>query len=483
MNYLKSIILLIIVSFFGSILQHTIAHTNLAMLYILVVVITSILWGKGPSLVAAILSVLIFDFFFVPPHFSLTVADTEYLITFGTLFIVGTVISSLTLKARKQAETAKNREAHTRALYNMSKDIVQTIGQETLFKMVINHVNKTFDAETAIFVNNNDKMIVKSGPHDIMNTETDASALMESFKNGKPAGWNTNLVPEANVYYLPIHTTNNMFGVLGVKFNKKKSPTHEQYRLLETFANQIALAFERNKLADAEQQANSLREREKLHTVFLNSISHDMKTPLAAISGSLSSILNDTNMDETSKKILLETAYEESTRMNHLVGDLLDMARVEAGALQINKNYAEVKDLIGSSLKQMEKTLKDFTIFVKIPYDLPEISVDFILMTKVLKNILDNAVKHSQNIKEIIVSAYLTGNCIDISIADRGIGIPTDDLEHVFNKFYRVKRPTNYDGTGLGLSVCKGIVEAHKGKIRAENFDNGGTIIIISMPL
>ncbi|MDD5686487.1 MAG: DUF4118 domain-containing protein [Elusimicrobia bacterium] len=344
MNYLKSILLIIIVSLFGGMLQHSIVQANLVMLYILVVVITALKWGRGPSFFSAILCVLVFDFFFVSPRFSMTVADTQYLIVFITLFVVGMVISNLVLKSKEQAEVAK-------------------------------------------------------------------------------------------------------------------------------------------KLFEEAQQANALREAEKLHTAFLNSVSHDLKTPLSSILGSLSSILNSIDMDTKSKQSLIETAYEESSRMNQLVGDLLDMARVEAGALKISVSPVEIRDLIGTVLKQMEAVLKDFKVTVEIPDNLPEISVDFPLIIKVLRNILDNAIKYSQSIKEIKIDVRLKEGFIEIKIYDYGIGIPTSDLKHVFDKFYRVKRPKNYEGTGLGLSVCKGIVEAHKGKIWADNFQGGGTVITITLSL
>jgi len=433
---------------------------------------------------AAILSVFIFDFFFVPPHLSLTVADTEYLIAFATLFIVGMVISNLTLKAKEQAEAAKNRELQTMALYNLSKDMAKTIEMESLLNMVINHVNITFDAETAIFIKNDTEIKIKSGNPEFPQKEIDRRAIIESFESKKPAGWNTEIEPEADAYYLPLNTANNDFGVLGIKFNNKKlRPTSEQYRLLETFANQIAVAIERVQLSDEAQQAKFLREAEKLHTAFLNSVSHDLRTPLVSISGSLSSILQNPAIDEKSKTALLETAYEESNRLNQIVGDLLDMARLDAGALLINRKPVDIKDLIGATLKQMEKALKNYNITIDIQNDLPEIEIDFILIMKVLTNILDNAAKYSSGKNEIRITAEIVKNFIEIKIIDSGIGIPAPDLKYVFDKFYRVKRQHNYEGTGLGLSVCKGIVEAHNGKIQAENHKGGGTTITISLPL
>jgi len=484
MNYLKSISLIIIVSLLGGILRHSIAQTNLAMLYILVVVITAVRWGKGPSFVCTILSVLIYDFFFVPPHFTFTIADTQFLIVFATLFIVAMVISSLTLKAKEKAKAAENREAQTLALYNLSKDLVKTINIESLLNTAISHLSKTFNADIAIFIKDNSGLTIKAKTPDFVHTEVDDSAAIRSFQSSKPTGWNTNVLPDANAHYLPLKTTKEAFGVLGVLYkNKELFLLSEQYRMLETFSNQISFTIERLKLLEEAQQVSLLREAEKLHTAFLNSISHDLRTPLVSISGSLSSLLQNPKIDDEDKNSLIETAYEESIKLNQLVGDLLNMARVEAGALHINKKPSDVKDLIGTTLKQMEKFIVNFNIAVDIPDDLPEIEIDFILIMKVITNILDNAVKYSLKQKEINITARIKDNFIEISISDSGIGIPASDLKHVFDKFYRVKRPQSYEGTGLGLSVCKGIVEAHNGKIWAENRNVDGTVIKILLPL
>ena len=480
MNYLKSIALLAIVSLLGSMLRHSIAHTNLAMLYILVVVITAVRWGRGPSLVASILSVLIFDFFFVPPHLSLTVVDTQYLIAFATLFIVGMVISTLTLKAKEQAEAANTREAHTLALYNLNRELVKVAEMKTLLATAINYVNDTFNAEASIFLKESGEARISSGRQQ---EETSNSSRLESLLNENSAGWSVDAFTGSQVYYIPLKTTKEAFGILGIKFKSAKPPlTPEHYRLIETFANQIAFAVERLNLSEEAQHNELLREAEKLHTAFLNSVSHDLRTPLASISGSLSSILQNDNLDDRTKRSLIETSYEESEKLNQLVGDMLDMARVDAGALHINRKPADIKDLTGAVLKQMENILKYYQVTVNIPDDLPEAEIDFVLIMKVLMNILDNAAKYSSEKREIDITAKIKDNFLEIQIADKGIGIPETDLEHVFDKFYRVKRPQGYKGTGLGLSVCKGIIEAHNGKIRAENRNGGGTRISITLP-
>ncbi|MGB7294445.1 MAG: DUF4118 domain-containing protein [Candidatus Aminicenantales bacterium] len=484
MNYLKSILMIIIVSLLGSLLQHTIALTNLAMLYILVVVITAIRWGKRPSLAAAILSVVVFDFFFVPPQYSLTIAHTQYLITFATLFIVGLVISTLALRAKERAEAAKNREAQALALYNLSKDLVKTGEFEPLYKLVLRHFRDAFQAEAAIFIPSGEGLKVAAAAASFPLDEAAYKAAQECYGGTPPSRWSAATVSSTHAVYLPLKTTKEALGVLGVKLSKRPSPlAHEQLRLLETFVSQVAFALERLNLAEEAGQAKLLREAEKLQTAFLNSVSHDLRTPLASISGSLTSLLHHPGIAEASRNALLETAAEEAERLNQLVGDLLDMARVEAGALNVLQKPVDVQDLIGTALGRMEKSLQGFELSIIIPDGMPEVDVDFALALRVLTNLIDNAAKYSMDEKRIEIGAQTEGRSVRIDIADRGIGIPPSDLGQVFDKFHCVRRPQSRAGTGLGLSVCKGIVEAHGGTIRAENRAGGGTVIKLTLPV
>ncbi|MBN2408281.1 MAG: DUF4118 domain-containing protein [Candidatus Aminicenantes bacterium] len=483
MNYLKSVLMILVASLLGSFLQHTIALTNLAMLYILVVVITAIKWGKGPSLAASVLSVLVFDFFFVPPQYSLTVAHAQYLIAFATLFIVGLVISNLALKAKERAEAARHREAQALALYNLSKDLLKASEFEALYALSLRHLREAFRAEAAIFVPSGDELKLAAATPSFPLDEAARRAARECYLGGKPLGWSPATVSPAEVFYLPLRTTQEVLGVLGLRFIEQTyTPVSEQRRFLETSVNQIAFALERLKLAEEAGQAKLLREAEKLQTAFLNSISHDFRTPLAAISGSLSTLLRTPGLNEESKNTLLETAAEEAGKLNQLVGDLLDMARVEAGALNILRKPVDVQELVGTALERMEKALRGFQVSTVIPDDLPEVEIDFPLLLRVITNILDNAVKYSCADKRIDIWARWKGGDVEIGIGDRGIGIPPSDLRRVFDKFCFVARPQSRRGTGLGLSVCQGIIEAHGGTIRAENRAGGGTLIHLTFP-
>jgi two-component system sensor histidine kinase KdpD len=226
------------------------------------------------------------------------------------------------------------------------------------------------------------------------------------------------------------------------------------------------------------------RQTEKLQTALLNSISHDLRTPLVSITGSLTALLDsDSGLDDAARKELLETAFEESDRLNRLVINLLDMARMEAGALRISRKPCELRDVLGASLEQLKEKIGSRNIRIDIPRDFPEISVDFLFMMKVFFNLIDNALKYAPVDTPIDIKATAFKDKVRIEVKDQGIGIPQGDLKRIFDKFYRVERPQKISGTGLGLSICKGIIEAHGGEITAENNLDRGATFIITIPL
>ena len=250
------------------------------------------------------------------------------------------------------------------------------------------------------------------------------------------------------------------------------------------FTSQATIAIERVQLAEQARQAQLLQATESLQTALLNSISHDLRTPLVAITGALSSLREDGSLlDEATREELLHTAWGEAERLNRLVGNLLDMTRLESGALKINLKAAEVQDLVGVTLAQLGSRLQQRPINLEIPPDLPLVQVDFSLMVQVLVNLVDNAVKYSPPDQPILIRAREQGDELILEVVDQGMGIPDEDLERVFDKFYRVQRADGVAGTGLGLSISKGIVEAHRGRVWARHHPGGGTIVGLSLPL
>ena len=306
------------------------------------------------------------------------------------------------------------------------------------------------------------------------------------YQHGQPAGRGTDTLPAAHLRYLPLKTARGVLGVLGVLGPPpaERQLSLEQLRLVEAFASQAALAIERTQLAEQARRAQVLEAGEKLQTALLNSISHDLRTPLVSITGALTTLEeDDASLDAGTRRGLVENAREEAERLNRLVGNLLDMSRLEAGGMKVRREAADVQDLVGSALAQLGQRLEGRAITVQVPDDLPLVPLDFVLMVQVLYNLLDNALKYSPSNSPIEVSAHVGGARLALAVADRGTGIPPADLAFVFDKFYRVQRLGTESGTGLGLSICKGIVEAHGGQIRAENRPGGGTIVTLWLPL
>ncbi len=468
----------------GALIAPTITPTNLVVIYLLSVVIAAIFLGRGPAIMVSILSVAAFDFFFVPPRFQFAVTDTEYLLTFLGLLVVGLVISYLTAQVREQAVAAQRREAQTAALYELGRDLTVTAGLDGVAETVIAHISQTFSRDAAIFLPEAGVLNVYATSHGLDIGDNELAVATWAFEHGQLAGRGSDTLPDAPMRCQPLKTTRGVIGVLGVKPSSSNNYlTPDQRRTLDAFANQVALAIERARLVEQAQQAELLEATEKLQTALLNSISHDLRTPLVSITGALSSLEESPIMDEEIRHSLIATAREEADRLNRLVGNLLNMTRLEAGAMRIHPEPCDVQDLIGSTLEQFGSRLEDRQVMIDLPPDLPLVPLDFVWIGLVLVNVIDNALKYSPQESPIEIRARLAGESLEISVADRGIGIPPEDLGRVFNKFYRVQRPDIVAGTGLGLSISKGILEAHGGKIWAENRSGGGTIIKVHLPL
>jgi two-component system sensor histidine kinase KdpD len=455
------------------------------MLYLASVVISAIFLGRGPSLFAAIAGVLAFDFFLVPPYHTFAVSDTEYLITFLMLFVISLVISSLTARGREQAEAAIRRESQTVALYNLSRDLTSAATLNHIADIIISRIGQAFGREVAIFLPENGRIHPFASSPDYHPDENELAVAAWAFEHDQPAGRGTDTLPAASIRCHPLRTSNGLVGVLGVHPKEAGSfLTPEQRQTLAAFANQAALAIEGASLAEQARQAELLQTAEKLQTALLNSISHDLRTPLVSITGALSALDdNDGELDETSRSALIQNARGEADRLNRLVGNLLSMTRIESGAIKLHLEPGDIQDLIGSALEQLGARIEKHNVKVSVPMDFPLVPMDFTLMVQVVVNLLENAVKYSPENSLIEISSTLDGAKIRIQVADRGAGIPPEDLTRVFDKFYRVQRPESVSGTGLGLSISKGIIEVHHGCISANAREGGGTIITIELPL
>jgi two-component system sensor histidine kinase KdpD len=486
-RYAESLALVAAGSLLSALIRPFFSPTNLVMIYLLVVVLAAIYLGRGPSLLAAVTSVLVFDFFFVPPQFTLGVSDTEYLLTFAALLVVGLVVSSLTVRVREQADAATQREAQTAELYALSRDLAVAFNLREILEAVVAHIGQTFSREVAVLQprTGDGQLEPRAATMGFVPDENQLAVAEWSFRHGQMAGRGTDTLPSADIRCLPLKTARGVVGVLAVKpMSPSSLLTPDQRDLLQAFASQAALAIERAQLVEQARQAELLQSTEKLQRTLLSMISHDLRTPLVSITGALSSLQDDTaSLDGATQRLLIENATGEAGRLNRLVGNLLDMTRIEAGALRVNYDLYDVQDVIGSSLEPLDTQLKEHPVAVQVAPNLPLVPLDFVLVVQVLTNLLDNAAKYSPPGSPIGVRAQIDGEVLQIEVEDRGSGIPPSDLERIFDKFYRVQQPGSVSGTGLGLSICKGIVEAHAGRIWAENRDGGGTRVTLTLPL
>ena len=466
-------------------LRPFLAPTNMVMIYLLAVVIAALRLSLKPAILTAFLGVLAFDFFFVPPHLTFAVADTEYLITFVALFAVGVIISSLVSKARERAEALREREAQTASLYYLSRDLAAAADMHSILDKIASNIEETLGAKLAVFLPEEGRLEIKKTNKNLHVSANELAVADWVFHNRQAAGRGTETLSSVDMFNLPMQTSTSTIGVLGIQFADSaeyKSP--QSRKLLEALAGQAAVAIERVQFAHQAEQAQILQARDNLERALLNSISHDMRTPLVSITGALSAIREKGHLfDDESRKELLDAAWEEAGRLNRFVGNLLDMTRLEAGVIKLKEESCDVQDLIGCALAALERNLADRRVDVRLPDNLPLVMMDMVLMTQVVVNLLDNALKYSPTDKEITILVTVDESWLTLEISDRGPGIPESDLTRIFDKFYQIPVPEGAGGTGLGLSICKGLVEAHGGKIQAKNRTGGGLTVSVKLLL
>ncbi len=454
------------------------SQTNLVMIYLLGVILVAARRGLGPSILASFLSVLAFDYFFVNPVLTFAVSDTQYLITFAVMLVVAITISTLTVRIQRQADAARQRERRTAALYAMSRELASTPSSKKLVEVATKHIADVVESRVAILLPDvSGKLAPTDGGFPLDSNER---AVAEwALTHNQAAGWGTETLPGSKAIYLPLTASHGTVGVLGVQpSHPSQIAAPEQMHLLETFANQTALAIERANLVEESQRAKVQIETERTRNALLSSISHDLKTPLAAITGAASSLIDDTTGE---CRDLALTIAEEADRLNRLIRNLLDMTRLEAGAVEVRKEWHALEEIVGAALTRLDDRLREHPVTTHIPADLPLVPLDSVLIEQVLVNLLENAIKYTPVNSPIEISSGIADSQVLVEVLDRGPGIPPGDEARVFDKFYRA-RPTG-GGVGLGLTVCRGIVEAHGGKIWAKHRDGGGAAFQFTLPL
>jgi two-component system sensor histidine kinase KdpD len=459
-------------------------YQTVAMILLLSVALLPLHFGPGPVLLAAGLSALLWDFFFIPPKFTFNVYKVEDILMLALYFIIAIVTSVLTSRIRAREYAVRNREFRAIALYNLANDLSATRSLEEVLDASVKNINNVFEAESSILQAESSGILFNTYAKGSFNLNPkEFSVATWAFSNNKRAGRFTDTLPSAEAIYYPLSTPRKIIGTAAIKFKDKKELSIDDESLLATFVKQISVAVERELLNETAKRSLLLEESEKLYKNLFSSLSHELRTPISAILGSANYLLqNKTGATDKNNQHLAREIHTAGMRLNRLVENLLDMTRLESGRVILNLKWHDIRDIINSILKQFSEELTEYKVSVNIPEDTPLVKVDYFLIEQSLKNIIFNALIYTPKNTEIKIKVYHVEKNLSIAISDNGPGIPAEALESIFNKFYRVHN-SPAGGTGLGLSIARGFIEAHNGSITAENKKTGGTEFIINLPL
>lgn len=463
-----------------------ISRANLMMAYLLGIIFVSTRYGRGPSILASILSVAAFDFFFVDPFLTFSVSDTQYLLTFAAMLVLALVISTLATRMQQQAQAAQERERHTAALYALSRDLASTRGAHNLLAAAIRHTTETFDAQVSILTpNEQHRLTIQTSDTQASSQPADEDGVARwVYDHGETAGLGTHTLAGADALYLPLNASQKTLGVMRVQPHQERQLLEpEQFHLLEAFVNQTALALERAHLARDAEHAKVQIETERMRSSLLSSVSHDLRTPLATITGATTTLLDESApLDPITRRDLTQAIAEEAERLNRLVRNLLDMTRLESGTVIVQKEWQLLEEVIGAALTRLDSQLQDRPLDMTIPPDLPLVPMDVVLIEQALVNVLENALKYTPAASPISIIARADGATVTVDIADRGPGLAPGTEMQVFDKFYRTN-PQQSQGVGLGLSIAAAIVQAHAGTLQALQRPDGGAMFRFTLPV
>jgi len=455
-------------------------RSNLVMVYLLGVAFVATTLGRGPSALATCLGVAAFDFFFVPPHLTFAVSDSQYLVTFAVMLVVGLLIANLAVRVRDQARAAVQREQRTRTLYALTRELAALRAPGEIAAVAARHATALFRGPAAVLVAGTDGALAQEPGRTIEAPEY--AVAQWAFDHGQPSGLGTDTLPGAACLYLPLVGSTRALGVLAVQPHESLRPlTPDQVDLVDTLARQIAVALDRAGLAVESEQARLSAEKERLRNTLLSSVSHDLRTPLAAITGAAST-LRQSSTPESARTELTDTIYEEAERLNRLVGNLLDMTRLESGTLQLRRDWHSLEEVVGAALRRLQRPLAGRSVETALPEDLPLVSMDATLVEQLLVNLVENALKYTPAGTRLGLAARVDATMLVVQVWDEGPGLPPGNEERMFEKFQR-GTSNGALGFGLGLAICRAIVSAHGGRIWAENRQPRGAAFHFALPL
>jgi two-component system, OmpR family, sensor histidine kinase KdpD len=488
--YAGSAVAVVVALGVGSLIERFIGLQSISLVFLMAVLASAIAWGLWPSLFACMLSVLAFNFFFIPPIYTFTIADPENVIALFFFALVAVVVSNLTAATRRQIVSARARAKTTGELYAFSRKLAGIGTLDDLLWATAYQVSSMLKVRTVLLLSDREGGVLALAsaypPEDRLD-DADMAAARWCWEHNHAAGRGADTLPGGKWLFLPLHTGSGAVGVIGID---RDTPgpllTPDERRLLDALADQTAVAIERTSLARRLAEARVLAETERLRAALLTSISHDLRTPLASILGTVSSLRSYIDKyDAIERDELLATLESEAERLNRFVGNLLDMTRLESGAIELKLDLVDIAEIVGAALERAGSVLARHRVEVEIAPDLPMVRLDAILFEQILFNLLDNAAKYAPPGSRIDLHARRDGDLVVMEVIDEGPGIPPADLERIFDKFYRVQaQDRRRAGTGLGLAICRGFIEAQGGRIEARNRrDRSGAVLTVRIPV
>jgi two-component system sensor histidine kinase KdpD len=488
-EYFLSIGIVALTAGLGLILRPYLQVIDIAMLFLLSVIVVASRSTRRAAVLASVLGIAVFDFAFVPPYYTLDVQDPSFLLTFVVMLSVALLMTHLTARIREQAKDARQGQRRAGILYDMSRELA---GGEILAEQVTiaeRQVGRAARGTARVFLEDSTGAPRPPWQVDGLFESVDARvAAAWAVEHGRSAGWSTHHCAEAEALVIPLRHNGRAMGLVAVR-PEAHLPllTHWELETAEALVDLAAATFERALLAERHESARAEVEAERLRTALLSSLSHDLRTPLGGIEGAASSLLQvpDTLPPE-GRRELAETILEESRRMTRLVSNLLDMVRVESGTLAVQKAWQPLEEALGVALLRLEERLASHPVSTRLPPELPLVPIDELLIEQVFINLLENAAKYTPQGTPITVSAWPSKDVVVVEVADTGPGIPAGEEETIFRKFQRsssANRTGPAGGSGLGLTICRGIVAAHGGRIWLERRAGGGSAFRFSLPL
>jgi two-component system sensor histidine kinase KdpD len=457
---------------------------DVAMLYLLVIMLTAVRAGRGGSVFAAALSTAAYDFFFVPPYFTFAVEDLRHFLTFAMMFAVGVVISALAQRIRRQEQEARAREERSASLYALARELGAALDEGEAARSIARHAAEVFGCGAAVLLPAAGGALLPAAV--VGEVPLDASQVgvaRWAFEHGRAAGAGTDTLPGVRLRCVPLASGPRVLGVLALGAGSSPWWRADDRHFLDAFVRQAALAVERARLGE-EARAAALRARgEELRSSLLSAVSHDLRTPLAAITGAASALRDAAEGLAPAERVeLLDTIADEAERLERLLANLLDMTRLESGGVELRREWVPIEEIVGAALGRLERRLAGRAVATDLPEDLPLVAADPLLLEQLLVNLVENAVKYTPAGSPIELSAAVRDGALELAVADRGPGIPRAAESRVFEKFFRGAHP-GVPGAGLGLSICRAIAEAHGGSLMAEDRPGGGAVLRLALPL